>query len=202
MRGQIPWLGFKQIGIPIDRGAREVGESTYTLKKLLQLAMDGLLALSSAPLLVIPTGGAIIFSCGLMGLFVWFCLKAGMPAGLDNTALLACFTMLTGIQLLGLGMVAVYLARVLDEVRGRPTYIVGELVENGQRLPDENRKLTAESIAASPNARSLSAEILLQAVTNSTAPLPEYRFSQNGSMSDSAPAARVQKEGSTAARSL
>lgn len=39
IRGMIPWLGFKQVGIAIDRGAREVGESTYTLKKLISLAM-------------------------------------------------------------------------------------------------------------------------------------------------------------------
>ena len=44
LRGMIPWLGFRQIGIPVDRGARELGESTYTFRKLLMLAMDGLLA--------------------------------------------------------------------------------------------------------------------------------------------------------------
>lgn len=141
LRGQIPWLGFKQIGIPIDRGAREVGQSTYTLKKLLQLAMDGLLALSSAPLLLIPTAGATIFVCGFVGLIVWFVSKAGQVPVFDNMALLASCTILTGVQVGLLGLVAVYLARVLDEVRGRPTYIVGELVEKGRKFPDENREL-------------------------------------------------------------
>jgi len=143
LRGQIPWLGFKQIGIPIDRGAREVGESTYTLKKLLQLAMDGLLALSSAPLLLIPSAGIIIFACGFLGLAVWLCLKAGSPFVLDNGVVLAACTMLTGIQIAALGLVSVYLARVLDEVRGRPTYIVSELVDRGQHFPDSNRELSA-----------------------------------------------------------
>jgi polyisoprenyl-phosphate glycosyltransferase len=158
LRGQIPWLGFKQIGIPIDRGAREVGESTYTLKKLLKLALDGLLALSSAPLLLISTAGAIIFACGFIGLAAWFCLRTGMPAGLDNTALLACLTMLTGIQLFGLGLVAVYLARVLDEVRGRPTYVVGELVDKGRRYPDENRELTVADIESAKTEALIQAE--------------------------------------------
>lgn len=146
LRGQIPWLGFKQIGIPIDRGAREVGESTYTLKKLLQLAMDGLLALSSTPLFLIPSLGAIILAAGFIGLLAWLC--TGLQEGFNNLALLAAITMLTGIQIVGLGLVAVYLARVLDEVRGRPTYIIGELVHDGKRYPDENRELPAEFVAA------------------------------------------------------
>jgi glycosyltransferase involved in cell wall biosynthesis len=151
LRGQIPWLGFKQIGIPIDRGAREVGESTYTLRKLIQLAMDGLLALSSAPLYFIPTAGAAILAIGVLGLLVWAISHIGAPLLLDNGLLLSACTILTGFQLIGLGLVAVYLARVLDEVRARPTYIVGELVEKGKRFPDENRELPADFLESKQN---------------------------------------------------
>lgn len=159
LRGQIPWLGFRQIGIPIDRGAREEGESTYTLKKLLQLAMDGLLALSSAPLFLLPSAGALIFSCGILGLFAWAIARTGMPLVLDNWGLLAACTMLTGLQITGLGLVAVYIARVLDEVRARPTYIVDEFVQNGKR-PESKRELPpafSES-AQSPETIAVSAE--------------------------------------------
>ena len=144
LRGQIPWLGFKQIGIQIDRGAREVGESTYTLKKLLQLAMDGLLALSSAPLYLISTVGAILLGGSVLGLLVWLVSRIGQTFVLDNTALLFGMAMLTGIQVIGLGLVAVYIARVLDEVRGRPTYIIGEMFKDGTRFPDDNRELPAQ----------------------------------------------------------
>jgi hypothetical protein len=66
LRGMIPWLGFSQIGISIDRGAREVGESTYTLKKLLSLAMDGILAFSIMPLYAIAAVvGAIVVGVSL-----------------------------------------------------------------------------------------------------------------------------------------
>ncbi len=144
LRGQIPWLGFKQIGIPIDRGAREVGESTYTLKKLLTLAMDGLLALSSTPLFLISGAGTFIFSCGFIGFLLWMAFHISQPFVLDNALVLSAITMLTGIQIIGLGLVAVYLARVLDEVRGRPTYIVGELYDQGKRFPEDNRELSAQ----------------------------------------------------------
>jgi dolichol-phosphate mannosyltransferase len=148
LRGQIPWLGFKQIGIPIDRGAREVGESTYTLKKLLQLAMDGLLALSSAPLLMIPTAGLIVFAAGLIGLAIWFCTKLGSPLVLDAAGLLAGCTILTGMQIIALGVVSVYIARMLDEVRQRPTYIVGEYYENCKRHPEDVREFAAAATPA------------------------------------------------------
>ncbi len=143
LRGQIPWLGFKQICIPIDRGAREVGESTYTIKKLLQLAMDGLLAFSSAPLHLISPAGGVMMAVGLLGLIAWACFKGGAIATLDNTALVCIGSLLTGVQLVAVGIVAVYLSKVLDEVRGRPTYIVGELVQNGKRIPEDNRELSA-----------------------------------------------------------
>ena len=67
LRGQIPWLGFKQIGIPIERGPREIGESTYTWKKLLTLAMDGLLGFSVSPLYLVPTLGLLLTTLGFAG---------------------------------------------------------------------------------------------------------------------------------------
>lgn len=145
LRGQIPWLGFKQIGISIDRGAREVGESTYTLKKLLQLAMDGLLMFSSAPLYLISTVGATVLGAGLIGFLACLVSKIGSPFVFDNSMLLSLVASFAGLQILAVGLVAVYIAKVLDEVRARPTYIVGELYKGGKRFPVENRGLTLSS---------------------------------------------------------
>lgn len=121
IRGMVPWLGFKQIGIPIDRGAREVGESTYTLKKLITLALDGLLAFSSAPLYAIPLiGGSLSLIALLAG------VGTLAISGTTNWAalLVEAVAFFTGIQIACTGVLALYLARVLDETRARPTYIV------------------------------------------------------------------------------
>jgi dolichol-phosphate mannosyltransferase len=131
LRGQIPWLGFRQIGIPIERGAREIGESTYTLKKLLQLALDGLLAFSVAPLYLVPGLGGLVFLGGLLALAAGAVAQAvNQPASILvwTGALLATFT---GLQILCLGFVAVYLSKVVDEVRARPLYVVAERVGLG-----------------------------------------------------------------------
>lgn len=126
LRGQIPWLGFKQIGIPIERGPREIGKSTYTLKKLLTLAMDGLLGFSVSPLYLVPTFGLLLTTLGFAGLVA--CSAASLFSNAIHVTLsvasLILFAM--GLQTVCLGIVSVYLSKVLDEVRARPTYVVVE----------------------------------------------------------------------------
>lgn len=128
LRGMVPWLGFKQIGIPIDRGAREVGASAYTLRKLLQLAADGLLAFSVAPLYLIPVIGAFVLAVALAataGCLIW---GGGLHA-LGATHLIALALLAAaGVQILCTGLVAVYMSKILEEVRARPTYIVSERI--------------------------------------------------------------------------
>ncbi|HEY9676705.1 MAG TPA: glycosyltransferase family 2 protein [Drouetiella sp.] len=126
LRGLIPWLGFRQIGIAIDRDAREVGETAYTLKKLINLALDGLLAFSVAPLYVVPPIGGIMFGVGLLLMLVWAVTHTSSLLQLDSAFVIASIVAIAGIQILCTGFVAIYLAKVLDEVRGRPTYVVGE----------------------------------------------------------------------------
>jgi len=123
LRGLIPWLGFKQIGISIDRGAREIGESTYTLKKLLSLALDGLLAFSDAPLYFIPPVGVVIFALS----FVTLLASIYFAHGNSHWPMLVISSvgMFTGVQVVCVGVVAVYLSKILDESRARPTYILG-----------------------------------------------------------------------------
>lgn len=127
LRGMIPWLGFKQVGIPIDRDAREMGESTYTIKKLLILALDGILSFSSAPLYLVSMIGAVLFGIGFVGLLLWLALAGiNQSALLDPAFVTLAIMTFAGLQILCSGIVAVYLGKVLDEVRARPTYLVAE----------------------------------------------------------------------------
>lgn len=127
LRGLIPWLGFKQTGIPVDRGAREVGESTYTLRKLFGLAMDGLLSFSVMPLYLVLFAGLALLATAIAGAVLWLSLSgpAGVPA---SGVVVLAVAFLTALQIISTGLVAVYMSKVLDEVRGRPTYIVSERI--------------------------------------------------------------------------
>jgi polyisoprenyl-phosphate glycosyltransferase len=161
LRGQIPWLGFKQIGIPIERGARELGESTYTLRKLISLAMDGLLGFSVMPLYLVAPAGALVFAGGIL-LFLaclLMCLsRQAVPGPLWIGATLAT---LTGLQIMVMGILSAYLAKVLDEVRARPTYVVAERIglpfarEGKWDAPEEcnSQERTAKDTPAPPIGR-------------------------------------------------
>lgn len=147
LRGQIPWLGFRQIGIPIERGAREIGESTYTLRKLLSLAMDGLLGFSVSPLFFIPVIGATLTAIGFITLVA--CVAAACCGNAVHVVLwvAAIVALAAGVQTLCLGIVSVYLSKVLDEVRARPTYVVAERM--GLPFARGNWDGAQETVAAS-----------------------------------------------------
>jgi len=154
LRGQIPWLGFRQIGIPIERGAREIGESTYTLRKLLTLAMDGLLGFSVSPLYFIPMIGAVLAGVGLAGLIA--CSAAAAFGNAIHLALWIASVVLfaAGLQTLCLGVVSVYLSKVLDEVRARPTYVVGERIGLGFARGTWDTKRASDELIESTHTRS------------------------------------------------
>ena len=136
LRGMIPWLGFKQCGVPLDRDARELGESTYTVKKLLSLAMDGLVAFSAAPLYLLSTLGLGLVGISLIALITLACTGS---FELTNAQLLVCIALFTGLQIACVGLIAVYLSKTLDEVRQRPTYLVARRLGTGFEQPDEDR---------------------------------------------------------------
>jgi dolichol-phosphate mannosyltransferase len=145
LRGHIPWLGFKQIGIPIDRGAREVGETSYTLRKLFALAFDGLLSFSVAPLYLIPIAGIVLLLTGIV--------LAGLVAlrptlfHQDTALIISAIAGFCGIQITCTGLMSIYVSKIVEEVRGRPTYIVGE--RRGLGFSKNNKEIQpAHSVAA------------------------------------------------------
>ena len=129
LRGMRAWAGFRQIGIPVERARREAGESKYSLRRLMGLAFDGIFAFSVVPLRAATAVGVIAML--LSTLFAVYSLVAKLFLGHSPqgfTALILVITFLSGVQLLFLGVIGEYLGRVYEEVKGRPTYVVGELV--------------------------------------------------------------------------
>jgi glycosyltransferase involved in cell wall biosynthesis len=131
IRGMRAWVGFRQKGIPYERAAKTDGKSEYTLGKYFQLAADGLVAFSMAPLRLASLLGFAI--CGLSTAYALFVLIKLMVWGIPVkgfTALAILVAIVGGSELLTLGIVGEYLGRVFNEVRQRPFYLVGELVGN------------------------------------------------------------------------
>ncbi len=134
LRGLRSWVGFRQIGIPVDRAERHAGRSKYSLRKLFELASDGIFAFSIVPLRAATLLGtlAMVLSGGfaVYSVYAKFFLHSA-PKGF--TALVLLITFLSGILLFFLGIIGEYVGRLYEEVKARPHYIIGKTV--GGRFP-------------------------------------------------------------------
>ena len=125
VRGMFSWVGFRQTAVPYTRASREAGESKYPVRKMLRLALDGFVGFSTAPLRFSLTLGLVISVASVTYGIVAIALKlAGLPDVPGYASLLATITFLSGVQLTVIGMVGQYVARIYDEARARPLYLV------------------------------------------------------------------------------
>jgi polyisoprenyl-phosphate glycosyltransferase len=127
VRGMFSWIGFRQAGVPYNRDSRHAGESKYTLRKMVRLAVNGIIGFSAVPLKLAMSGGFLLAVASVLYGFVAIVLKlAGVQIVPGYTSLLVAITFLSGVQLTVMGMVGQYVARVYDEARNRPLYLVRE----------------------------------------------------------------------------
>jgi polyisoprenyl-phosphate glycosyltransferase len=127
VRGMFSWIGFRQAAVPYDREPRHAGSSKYPLRKMIKFAADALMGFSTAPLRFALIGGFVIAVLAVGYGLVAIALKlAGLPYVPGYASLLVTIAFLSGVQLMVMGMVGQYVARVYDETRGRPLYLVRE----------------------------------------------------------------------------
>lgn len=123
-RGLVSWMGFKQSVISYNAEKRKAGNSKFTYKKMHKLGMDGLLSFSSKPLKLILNLGVI---CVLFGLayFIYILtqhIQNNTVPGWTSTMIVILF--LGGFQLISLGIIGQYIARIFNESKNRPMYFV------------------------------------------------------------------------------
>ena len=129
VRGLFAWVGFKSIGIPMDRPERYAGKSNADTFKVLELAIKGLFAHSYKPLRFISVAGLVISVASLVAIVVLSILAIfiGVPfAGFGTIVALIIGGF--GFQTLLLGIVSEYLGLVYEESKGRPNFIVSEKI--------------------------------------------------------------------------
>jgi len=140
-RGMSAWVGFRQVGVPYRRAARQAGETKYPFRKMFRLALNAITGFSYFPLQVatymgfISAGISILAIPIVVGLRLW---GTQTPLVGQATTLIAVL-FLGGVQLISLGILGEYIGRLYDEAKGRPLYIVREepvspveMLENNQ----------------------------------------------------------------------
>ena len=127
MKGIVSWVGFRRDTVPFDVAPRTQGLTTWNFFRLIRFAFDGLSSFSTFPLRIWTWGGmAVSFTAFAYALYLTirtFLFGIDVPG---YTSLMVGILFLGGIQLLSIGIIGEYLARVFTEVKARPLYFITE----------------------------------------------------------------------------
>lgn len=134
LRAVVPLVGFKSDMVYYDRTARTAGETKYPLKKMLAFAWNGISSFSIVPLRLVTFTGFLISLLGAcFVLKILFNYNAhGAVSGWASTVTL--ITLFSGVQLISLGIIGEYIAKIFVEVKKRPLYIIDEKIKDGKNV--------------------------------------------------------------------
>ncbi len=126
-KGMYSWIGFNKKEILYDRDPRAAGETKWNYRKLLNLAIDGITSFTTAPLRIASVLGFIISAAAFVYiLYLLIRPLFGVPTGGGYSSIMATVLFLGGVQLLSLGVIGEYIARIFNETKQRPLYFVEE----------------------------------------------------------------------------
>lgn len=125
VRGMFAWIGFRQAGVPFTSPPRIAGHTKYTFAKMLKLGSDALLSFSEAPLIAVLRIGVVVAVASILfGIATIASKFAGVFTLPGYVSIVAVVSFVGGIQLVVLGAIGAYVARVFEEVKRRPLYVV------------------------------------------------------------------------------
>ena len=129
MKGLYAWVGYKSIGVPFQVEERRIGTSTFNFRRLTHLAIMGMVAFTELPLRIAAIIGLLISMISIVyGIYVAI---RTLIFGVDLpgwATLVVAITFLNGMQLLAIGVLGEYIARIFNEVKGRPNYIIARRI--------------------------------------------------------------------------
>jgi len=129
LRGMISWVGFNQTAVEYVRDERWAGETKYPLKKMLKFAADGIFSFTYKPLKLATYIGFLLSTSGFIYLIYVLYQKLFTQSTQSGWAsIIAVNLVFNGITLIILGIIGEYVGRIYEEVKGRPLYIVKEVV--------------------------------------------------------------------------
>ena len=126
LRGIVPWVGFQQVYLPYTAQARFAGQTKYTMKKMLHLALAGVTAFSVKPLYFAVLLG-FFFSC-LSVLYIPYVIFAFINGSEISgwASLIMTIVFFGGLQLIILGIIGIYIGKIFKQTKERPSYIIQE----------------------------------------------------------------------------
>ena len=131
-KGLFVWIGYRKTEVTYEQAERATGHSSFSFWRLLTLAVDGITSFSTAPLRISTVVGLIVSLSALV--YMLYVLVKTLVMGGDPVqgfpTLIIVMLFLGGVQLLSLGIIGEYLARIFNETKNRPPYLIRELENN------------------------------------------------------------------------
>jgi len=130
LRGLFSWVGFKQKAFEYERDKRVAGKTKYPISKMMKLATDGIISFSTKPLKIVGTLGIISIIISII-ILIYSIISYAMS--LNNltpgwTSIMLTVTLFSGVQLLSIWIMSEYIARIYDESKKRPEYIIDKSI--------------------------------------------------------------------------
>jgi glycosyltransferase involved in cell wall biosynthesis len=137
LRGLFAWVGFRQTAVPYERAARSAGDTKYSLGRMLRFATDGLLSFSTVPLRLTLASGFVIaalaFAAGATAILLKLFGAYTTPGWASLVVVLSFFS---GVQLMVLGTIGLYVGRIYAQGKHRPLYLVDRAIGFAARETD------------------------------------------------------------------
>ena len=127
LRGQISWLGYLQTTLEYESSDRKSGKSSYTYRKMINLAANGITGFSDFPLKFATYSGLIVSMISFLLIIYVLVSKYILHLTVSGwTSIMTAILFIGGIQLLSIGIIGEYISRINDSTRKRPLYIINE----------------------------------------------------------------------------
>lgn len=129
-RGLFSWVGYKQVPYEYERKERFAGKTKYSFKKMLKLALDGIIGFSVKPLRIIGAIGigSIVISFLLFIYTILLCVYKLKTISIETMIILIAITFFFGIQMVAIWIISEYIGRIYDEAKQRPSYIIKQKI--------------------------------------------------------------------------
>jgi len=138
LRGMSTWIGFSQIGLPYHRAGRVAGYTKYPLRKMIGLALDGIVSFSTVPLRLVTIMGFVAAGVALLGIVYSLVVRLFTHTWVQGWAIsFIGMLFMSGAQMLCIGILGEYIGRIYTESKQRPLYLLREVLRvEGQ--PDQS----------------------------------------------------------------
>lgn len=139
-RATSSWVGYKTTSVKFEVQEREAGESKWSSWSLIKYAFTNIVAFTTAPLQFVTVGGAVCFVLSLV-LIIYSLIQYFTGHAVEGYTTIVMVMLLIGsAMMLSLGIIGYYIAKIYEEVKRRPRYIIAKIVRGGQEASDTVRQ--------------------------------------------------------------